>query len=562
MKTILTLFFALSLLTVAKAQTNANVIVTDCSGPAMCDGAAEVQPALLNTYTTFDWYFNQVWFYSGTATFQDLCVGNYILIASGSGVTNSFTFTIGASSNDPCLGYQIYSTYSNATSQQSCDGQLFLNNMNGTGPYTTHWERWTEATQWTSWTDSASSVSLTQLNNLCMGEYIVNSVDAMGCVDTAHFFIWQNEIGNCTNPGYTINITPTSCSTCLDGGVEISPAGGNSIYYYALDTTMSLSFTSNLWTLDGSFSNLPTGPYLVYVTDTYNCWDTISIYVPDATTSPCNNFTTNVIVTDCTLASLCNGAVQVNTTGVVGPYDYTMYQGLLNQPVSSSQNSITNNLCAGYYTLIVNDTQGCESITSVYVDGTIDSISVFGTASTGAYSAFSSWIENCDIDLTALDTTYIASAVFGTSGPAVDSLYVVWYLADTTGLFTNISYTYFVESFLGVSNLILNVYCPVKSNPIYYQIISPFDLSTAGLSSSSYVHPFRLFPNPATNLVTIVSPFERNEVEIFNIAGILVYKGISMAKSQDLPLNLPKGTYIICVSSEEQLRYTEKLVIQ
>ena len=229
--------------------------------------------------------------------------------------------------------------------------------------------------------------------------------------------------------------------------------------------------------------------------------------------------------------------------------------------MSNSQTSYTSNLCAGYYTVYVNDAQGCESFTSFYVNGTIDSISVIGTPATGSGIAFSSWIENCDIDLTALDTAYIVSAVYGTTAQTMDSLYAVWYLADTAGLFTYINCAYLVSNNAGIYNLILNVYCPVKSNPIYYQIISPFDLSTAGLSSND-LNQFRLFPNPTSNVVTLVSPFESTDVQIFSIDGTLVYSGSSMAKSQDLPLNLPKGTYIICVSTEEQLRYTKKLVIQ
>jgi hypothetical protein len=564
MKTILTLFFALSLLTVAKAQTNANVIVTDCSGPAMCDGAATVIGTSLNTtYNDFYWFHNGIYLNTGNSIFN-LCPGTYMLQASGNGLSMNFNFTVGPPSNDPCLGFQISYGSSSASTPQSCDGQAdAMVNSYGTAPYTFHWAHYTDSAQWISWTDSPTS-NLSSSISACVGEYIVTCTDANGCSDSVQFYVGQNSLNTtCLNTAYNLTVTPASCATCTDGSFVLSPSGGNGPYYYILDSTMTSIMTYlNPWNCNGEFSNLSVGDYLIQIADVYNCVDYIVVNILDATTSPCNNFSTSVNVTDCTLASLCNGAAQVNTTGGNGQLNYAIYQGLSNSAVSNSQTSYTSNLCAGYYTVYVNDAQGCESFTSFYVNGTIDSISVIGTPATGSGIAFSSWIENCDVDLTALDTAYIVSAVYGTTAQTMDSLYAVWYLADTAGLFTNINCAYLVSNNAGIYNLILNVYCPVKSNPIYYQIVSPFDLSTAGLSSSSYVHPFRLFPNPATNLVTIVSPFERNEVEIFNIAGILVYKGISMAKSQDLPLNLPKGTYIICVSTEEQLRYTKKLVIQ
>lgn len=73
---------------------------------------------------------------------------------------------------------------------------------------------------------------------------------------------------------------------------------------------------------------------------------------------------------------------------------------------------------------------------------------------------------------------------------------------------------------------------------------------------------YLLYPNPAANFVTLVSPFEQNDIQIFSISGSLVYSGQSLTKIQEMSLNLPKGTYILKVSSDDQLRYTEKLVIQ
>lgn len=73
---------------------------------------------------------------------------------------------------------------------------------------------------------------------------------------------------------------------------------------------------------------------------------------------------------------------------------------------------------------------------------------------------------------------------------------------------------------------------------------------------------FLLYPNPAANFVTLVSPFEQNEVQIFNLAGQLVFSTQTINKLQELNLDLSKGSYIMKVSSGNEVRYTEKLVIQ
>jgi hypothetical protein len=563
MKTIITLFAILSLFTVAKAQTNTNVIITDCSGPAVCDGSATVNgTSLVTTYNNFQWFHNGTYLDMGNNIYN-LCPGNYTLQAYGNGVSANINFTVGPASNVPCLGFQISYGASSASTPQSCDGQAeVIVNSYGTAPFTFHWTHYTDSSQWISWTETSNSF-FSDTISACVGEYIVTCTDVNGCLDSVQFYVGQNSLNTtCLNTAYNLTVTPASCATCADGSFVISPSGGYGPYYYTLDSTMSGIMTFlNPWNCHGEFSNLTVGDYLIQIADVYNCTDYIVVNILDASTSPCNNFTTSVTVTDCTLASLCNGAAQVNTTGGNGQLNYAIYQGLSNSPVSNSQTSYTSNLCAGYYTVYVNDLQGCESFTSFYVNGTIDSISVIGTPATGSGIAFSNWIENCDIDLTALDTAYIVSSVYGTSAQTMDSLYTVWYLVDTAGLFTYIDCAYMTSNNAGIYNLVLNVYCPVKSNPIYYQIISPFDLSTAGLSSND-LNQFRLFPNPTSNTVTLISPLESTDVEIFNIAGTLVYSGTSMEKSLDLSFNLPKGTYIIFVSSDEQLRYSEKLVIQ
>ncbi len=73
---------------------------------------------------------------------------------------------------------------------------------------------------------------------------------------------------------------------------------------------------------------------------------------------------------------------------------------------------------------------------------------------------------------------------------------------------------------------------------------------------------FLVYPNPAANFVTLFSPFEQNEVQIFNLAGQLVKSTQTRSQLQELHFELPKGTYTMKVFAGNELRLTEKLVIQ
>ena len=97
----------LSFVSFAHSQSNQNVIVTNCSGPAMCDGAATVIGSSLNTtYTNFLWFHNSIYMDMGS-NISNLCPGNYTLQAYGNGVSSNINFTVGPTSNVPCLGFQI-----------------------------------------------------------------------------------------------------------------------------------------------------------------------------------------------------------------------------------------------------------------------------------------------------------------------------------------------------------------------------------------------------------------------------------------------------------------------
>jgi hypothetical protein len=72
---------------------------------------------------------------------------------------------------------------------------------------------------------------------------------------------------------------------------------------------------------------------------------------------------------------------------------------------------------------------------------------------------------------------------------------------------------------------------------------------------------FMLFPNPATYFITLVAPSEENEVAIYNAMGKLVLTTKTSKRIEEIPLNLPSGTYFFKSSSNESVSFSETFVI-
>jgi hypothetical protein len=224
--------------------------------------------------------------------------------------------------------------------------------------------------------------------------------------------------------------------------------------------------------------------------------------------------------------------------------------------VTWSQGSTTysiNNLCEGTYDAVVTDINGCSFTTSQFVGynggGNIDSINVIGSLATGGNitgTLQSNWIYNCDIDLSILDTAYMVSATFGNNPANQDSLYTVWYLADTTGAFTYINCAFYAPVSVGTFNLVLQVYCPIKSTPIYYNIITQFDVTTAGIAANQPVS-LALSPNPVQDVLSIQG-LENGAYAIYNQAGQQLQAGTF--KTQIDVRNLANGSYFVQLNGQ------------
>jgi len=126
------------------------------------------------------------------------------------------------------------------------------------------------------------------------------------------------------------------------------------------------------------------------------------------------------------------------------------------------------------------------------------------------------------------------------------------------------TYTYTVDSDWVLENLTIIAFVNdwsttvVNDREIYNSVKMPLSdfVSVAG----NNVNNIKIFPNPANDLITITS-VENAEINIFNIAGQLVFSGKS--NSNDFIFNtseLSEGTYIVKIV-KNNFTTVQKLVV-
>jgi gliding motility-associated-like protein len=170
--------------------------------------------------------------------------------------------------------------------------------------------------------------------DLCAGVYTVQITGANGCSQQVDITI--NNTGGPT--GETISQTDVSCFGGSDGSITVTPSGGIAPYTYLWVPTGN---TTN------SVSNVPAGTYTLEVIDANGCIRVVPVTLTEPVEMALNPQLANP---DC---GACNGSIQLLTTGGAGGYTYGWSGGL-------PANAVQTGLCAGNYTVAVNDVNGCS----------------------------------------------------------------------------------------------------------------------------------------------------------------------------------------------------------
>ena len=272
-------------------------------------------------------------------TFTNVSSGNYNILITDSGLcTASGEATLATPG-----GFSIVSfSYSPAV----CGPTGFVNiNLNGGSPpyvYTL-----TKVGGPTS-TQNVSSSSWS-FNNLTSGDYTISITDNGPCDYTNSFTIENNITFNLTS-----NVTGTTCGD--DNGVfEVIVSGGSPSYTYTLDGVDTVISSLSSFT----FSNLSYGFHNVNVTDNDGCSQTI---IGNINLSSAVDFI--LTSTDSTVGN--NGSITALITDGVPPFTLTWSSN-----VNGQTGMTVNNLSAGTYTLKVVDSNDCEKIRTVVIDGNV-----------------------------------------------------------------------------------------------------------------------------------------------------------------------------------------------
>jgi len=245
----------------------------------------------------------------------NLAAGTYVVtITDNKGCIDSASITI----TEPTL---LVATIVDS-SQVSCfggnDGTARTIATGGTAPYTYLWP--------STNTDSNEV-------NLSAGTYVVTVTDTKGCVDTASVTISQPTLLAAS----ISNSTNVSCFGGNDGTARTTATGGTAPYTYLWPSTNT----------DSNEVNLSAGRYVVTITDSKGCIDTVSVTITQPDTIQLNAAITNV---SCFGGN--DGAISITATGGQLPYTYLWTGGITT--------SNATNLQVGSYTVTLTDFNGCQ----------------------------------------------------------------------------------------------------------------------------------------------------------------------------------------------------------
>ncbi len=149
-----------------------------------------------------------------------------------------------------------------------------------------------------------------------------------------------------------ISTTDLDCNGVDEGSIQVQASGGTPVYTYTLSGTVPDRINNT-----GLFNNLPAGSYNISVTDVFNCAP--SILGPIDITQPDPLAINLANVTNISCNGDANGEIEVQATGGVTPYTFTLLPD--NQTNSTG---IFPGLDAGDYTVIVDDNNNCGPVST------------------------------------------------------------------------------------------------------------------------------------------------------------------------------------------------------
>ena len=308
-------------------QTDVQVTQITCHGSN--DGAIQLTASGGSPPYSYAWT-GPAGFADTTANISDLIAGTYTLILSDS---HGCDTTLSADVIEPAQ-LQATATITDPLCYGDATGAISLQISGGTPGYLSNW---TGPNGFTATADS--------IGNLAAGNYDVTVSDTNNCSISQTY---QVNSPDSISIGFTTQ--DNLCFGASTGSATVLPTGGTPGYTYSWTGPNGYTSTSS------SNGGLPSGSYIVQVTDQNGCSQTDSTTIGEPTP-----ITIDAITTPPLCNSGSDGSITISVSGGMPGYTFS-WSGP--NGFSSSSQDITN-LPAGSYAVTVNDQNGCDTTATI-----------------------------------------------------------------------------------------------------------------------------------------------------------------------------------------------------
>jgi SprB-like repeat protein/type IX secretion system substrate protein len=274
--------------------------------------------------------------FSGNSTLSNLSVGNHsVIVRDSNGCNGTKTISISGPTSPLSMYIDITSNYNGSPLScfSSSDAAINIVASNGWGGYTY------------SASQNGTYVSSSTFSNLPAGTHTFWIRDLRGCAISKDIII--------SAPGnLVVDNTVLTLPQCIGdfGSIVVIASGGTGQIQYSIDNA-NFQLSSQFYA--------PAGVYNVYLKDENGC---TGISPPITIIDPTPiSYTTTIIPPGCNGTN--DGAISIlNVNNGVAPYQYSIDGG-----ITYGSGSNFTNISAGAYDIVVKDTNGCLSTSSVVV---------------------------------------------------------------------------------------------------------------------------------------------------------------------------------------------------
>jgi hypothetical protein len=379
-------------------------------------------------------------------------------------------------------------------------------------------------------------------NNLCEGNYILVSTFIDGSPSSVSKFSIKNNNSSPCERFSLASSTEESIDVYLGGQngyriVRLAEQNGTPPFQYFYDSTPN----------NGFITTYDFGQHSVKVIDSLGCVD--SILVELVPSNICRIHTAmGEITTSETISNACDGScnltpLYINDSSLIANHVHVFWD-------NGTEGLSQSNLCPGFHlvTIVVDTslTQSCHNKSFIYIEDALDSVFVYGNYVNTLDVLYSDWIDECSINLTAIQSAEILDYHF----VSTDSILVTWLVRDTNQVVVNKVVGYHIPNTSENYNFVLQLYCLQKSFPVYAHAIDQYYIGELGLTNSN-LNEVTISPNPAENTLYIKCKIDFDSFTISDMSGKIV-------KSQDYTSeinieDLQSGIYLLHLYNNENV---------